>query len=116
VADADGSTESIRVRPADGRRGASSRTTLRLPDGTDAAAIAFARGMQMPALEGDLFAASRQGRHLLRLHIDRRDPGRVVASERLFPDVAGPFTEVVPGPDGALYVGTETAILRICPG
>jgi glucose/arabinose dehydrogenase len=108
--------ETLRVRAIDARRsGPALRDSLRLPQATDAAAVAFARGTLMPVLEGDLFVASRQGRHLLRLRIDRRDPMRVVGSERLFAGAAGSFTAVASGPDGALYVGTDSAVLRIGP-
>jgi quinoprotein glucose dehydrogenase len=91
------------------------RRLLHLPAGTDAASIAFYTAAAMPALQGDLFAASAQGRHLLRLRLDRRDPARIVATERLFADVAGPITALATGPDGALYLGTDRAVLRIGP-
>lgn len=108
--------ETLRVRAIDPRRsGPPLRDALRLPPATDAAAVAFARGTLMPVLEGDLFAASQQVAPLPRLRIDRRDPMRVIGSERLFPGVAGPFTAVASGPDGALYVGTDTSVLRIGP-
>ena len=110
-------TETLRVRAADVRRAAGSpaRDTMRLPQGTDPAAIAFARGGLLPSFEGDLFVASRQGRHLLRLRIDQRDPMRVVGTERLFAGVAGPLNSLVSGPDGALYLATDTTIARVGP-
>jgi glucose/arabinose dehydrogenase len=88
------------------------RANVQLPAGTDAVSIAFSRGLQMPALEGDLVVASRN-QHLLRLRIDKREPTRVIATERLFPDVTGPLNTIVSGPDGALYVGTDRAVVRI---
>ena len=92
-----------------------SRANVPLPAGTDAASIAFSRGTLMPLFEGDLFAASARGQHLLRLRLDKREPTRIISTERLFPDVAGPLNVVVSGRDGALYVGTGRAVLRIGP-
>jgi quinoprotein glucose dehydrogenase len=116
IADAAGEVETIRVIDNGPRHPRTpARSMLPLPRGTDAAAIAFARGSQMPALQGDLFAASASGRHLLRLRLDKRDPTRIVSTERLFPDTAGAITAVVDGPDGALYLGTDRAVLRIGP-
>ncbi len=56
----------------------SSRARLPLPAGTGAAALAFYRGTLLPAFAGDLFVAAEEGRHLLRLRLDRRDPARIV--------------------------------------
>lgn len=107
--------ETLRVRASDPARPAAAVRDVRgLPPATDPAAIAFARGSLMPLLEGDLFVASRQGRHVLRLRLDRRDPTRVVGTERLFAG-AGAFTALATGPDGALYAATDTAVLRIGP-
>jgi glucose/arabinose dehydrogenase len=112
--EAAGRVEMIRITES-GSRQTRARRVLPLPAGTDTSSIAFYNGAAMPALQGDLFAASAQGRHLLRLRLDKRDPTRVVATERLFADVAGPITTVITGPDGGLYLGTERAVLRIGP-
>jgi aldose sugar dehydrogenase len=108
--------EALHVRAASSRSRAPVRALYALPSGTDAAAVAFATGALMPEMHGDLFVASREGRHLLRLRIDRRDAMRVIGTERLFADAAGRVNTVVSGPDGALYLGTDTAVLRIGPG
>ena len=107
--------ETLRVRAGPSGSRAPARAVFALPPGTDASAVAFASGALMPVMHGDLFVASRQGRHLLRLRIDRRDSMRVVGIERLFADVTGPVNTVVSGPDGALYLGTDTAVFRIGP-
>ena len=62
-----------------------------LPAGGGAAAVAFYRGTLLPALKGDLFVAAEEGRYLLRLRFDRRDPPRLVSSERLLQDVGSPI-------------------------
>jgi glucose/arabinose dehydrogenase len=115
LADTNGNRDALRVRGASTRSRPAQREVMALPQGTDASSVAFAKGTLMPILHGDLFVASRQGRHLLRLRIDRRDANRVVATERLFADVAGPVNTVASGADGALYLGTDTAVLRISP-
>jgi len=89
------------------------RANIQLPAGTDAVSIAFSRGTEMPALEGDLVIASGRGQYLLRLRLDKREPTRIISTERLFPDVTGPLNTIIAGPDGALYVGTDRAVLRI---
>jgi len=115
LADTNGDKEVLRVRATSTRSRAVERDVMSVPPGTDASAVVFAKGTLMPIVQGDLFVASRQGRHLLRLRIDRRDAMRVVGSERLFADVAGPVNTVISGADGALYLGTDTAVLRISP-
>jgi glucose/arabinose dehydrogenase len=92
-----------------------SRARIPLPAGTGAAAVAFYRGTLLPALTGDLFVAAEEGRHLLRLRFDKRDPARLVSSERLLQDVAGPIRTVSVAPDGVVYVGTDRAVLRLGP-
>ncbi len=115
LAETNGDKETLRVRATSTRSRAGEHDVMSLPQGTDASAVAFAKGTLMPIVHGDLFVASRQGRHLLRLRIDRRDANRVVGSERLFADVAGPVNTVTSGADGAIYLGTDTAVLRISP-
>jgi glucose/arabinose dehydrogenase len=115
LAETNGDTDAVRVRVASTRSRSAQHEVVALPQGTDPSAVAFAKGTLMPILQGDLFVASPQGRHLLRLRLDRRDALRVVGTERLFADVAGPINTVVSGADGALYLGTDTAVLRVGP-
>jgi glucose/arabinose dehydrogenase len=115
LAETNGDQDAVRVRVTSTRARPAERDVMALPQGTDPSAVAFAKGTLMPILQGDLFVASRQGRHLLRLRLDRRDAMRVVGTERLFADVAGPVNTVVSGADGALYLGTDTAVLRVSP-
>jgi glucose/arabinose dehydrogenase len=115
LAETNADKDAVRVRVTSTRSRPAERDVIALPQGTDPSAVAFAKGTLMPILQGDLFVASRQGRHLLRLRLDRRDAMRVVGTERLFADVAGPVNTVVSGADGALYLGTDTAVLRVSP-
>ena len=80
--------EELRVLVPRGAEGSTSRTRIAMPAGTGTAAVAFYRGTLLPALTGDLLVAAEEGRHLLRLRFDKRDPLRLVSSERLLQDVA----------------------------
>jgi aldose sugar dehydrogenase len=105
------SVEELRVTAG----GSTSRTrSVPLPSRTGATSMAFYRG-RAEALQGDLLVAAGEGRHLLRLRFDRRDSTRLVSSERLFEGLPGPATLVAVGPDGAVYLGTDRAILRVGP-
>jgi len=99
-----------------GRGPRSIARVIPLPPQTGAASMTFYRGQLLSSFQGDLFVAANQGRHLLRLRFDRRDSTRIVASERLFEDAGTPVALVALGPDGALYVGTDRALLRLGPG
>ena len=102
------------LRVVDAASSASSRR-LPLPAGTGAAALAFYRGTLVPAFEGDLFVAAEEGRHLLRLRLDPREPARIVSSERLLQDLDSPIRAVSVTGDGTLYVATDQAVLRLGP-
>ena len=102
------------LRVVDPAPSASSRR-IPLPVGTGAAALAFYRGTLLPAFEGDLFVAAEEGRHLLRLRLDPRDPARIVSSERLLQDLDSPIRAVSVTGDGTLYVATDQAVLRLGP-
>ena len=75
----------------------------------------FYRGSRFPAFAGNLFVATLRGSHLLRLRLDGR---RIVAEERLLEGRFGRLRDVVSGPDGYLYLCTNTGtdrILRLVP-
>ena len=63
---------------------------MSLPARTGASALAFYRGTLVPAFAGDLFVAAEEGRHLLRLRFDKRDPTRLLSTERLLQDPDSP--------------------------
>ena len=107
--------EELRVIVSGGTVGSTSRARIALPAGTGTAGVAFYRGTLLPALTGDLLVAAEDGRHLLRLRFDERDPLRVVSSERLLQDAAGPIRTVAVAPDGVVYVATDHAMLRLGP-
>jgi glucose/arabinose dehydrogenase len=89
------------------------RATLTLPRGTSASSVAFYHGGSSAALRDNLLVASEEGRHLLRIQLDRQEPTRIVATERLLQDVIGGIRVVTVGPDGAIYLGAMNALWRL---
>ncbi|MCY4029482.1 MAG: PQQ-dependent sugar dehydrogenase [Acidobacteria bacterium] len=67
---------------------------------------AFYSGTAIPGFRNDLFLATLDGAHLLRIRFDPADPSRIVATERMLDGPLGRLSDVVAGPDGALYVAT----------
>lgn len=92
-----------------------STRVVELPPQTGAVALAFYRGEALPALQGDLLVAAQSGRHLLRVRLDPRNPLRVLGTESLFPEIDAAVTFVSVGLDGAVYLGTPGALLRMGP-
>lgn len=77
--------------------------------------MTFYSGRLVPEWEGDAFVGGLSSRALVRLVIEGE---RVVGEERLLRDQNARIREVVEGPDGALYVATDSRdgrILRIAP-
>jgi glucose/arabinose dehydrogenase len=90
------------------------RTAIALPSDSPPSSIAFYRGPRT-AMLNDLFIASEEGRHLLRLHMDPHEPARVLTTERLLHDEVGAIKVVSVGPDGAIYFGTANALGKLVP-
>jgi glucose/arabinose dehydrogenase len=77
--------------------------------------MAFYTGDLTPAWKGNLFVGALAGQHLARLVLDGEE---AVAEERLLTDLGERIRDVRQGPDGALYVLTDSAngrVLRIRP-
>jgi glucose/arabinose dehydrogenase len=74
----------------------------------------FYRGQRFPGFSNNLFVATLAGQHLLRLRINGR---QVVAQERLLVNQPGRMRDVISGPDGSLYIATNTSdrIIRLVP-
>jgi glucose/arabinose dehydrogenase len=91
------------------------RGRINLPAATGAASVAFYRGTLLAALSGDLLVAAAEGHHLLRMRLDKRDPTRVVATERLLQNIESPIRAVAASSEGTIYAATDTKLLRIGP-
>jgi glucose/arabinose dehydrogenase len=74
----------------------------------------FYRGDRFPGFSNNLFVGALAGQLLLRLRVDGR---RIIAQERLLDDRFGRLRDVVAGPDGYLYIATNTndRIVRLVP-
>lgn len=91
------------------------RTSYALPAGTGATSAAFYRGNLTPIFKGNLFIAAEMGRQLIRLRFDSEHPSKIVSVERMLQDEIGAVRVVAEGPDGALYVATESVLYRLAP-
>ena len=88
--------------------------TYALPPDTDPSDVTCYRGDLFPSFRGDLFVSAEGGSQLLRVKVDPRAPARIVATERLLEGI-GPIRSVAVGPEGGIYVATETSIARLSP-
>ncbi len=74
--------------------------------------LSFYQGDRFAAWNGNLFSSTLRG-HLHRVVLQGRD---VVSEERLLSDWTERVRDVAEGPDGALYLATESGrIARIVP-
>ena len=77
--------------------------------------MAFYDGDRFPDWKGDLFVGALRGRHLRRIELDGE---KVVEQEELLEDLKERIRDVRNGPDGFLYVLTDSSrgkILRLAP-
>jgi glucose/arabinose dehydrogenase len=91
-------------------QGSATRSGMEAPIEFFATAIApsgasFYRGQRFPQFVNNLFVGTLRGTHLLRLAIDASR--RITSQERLLDGTYGRLRDVVSGPDGYLYLGTN---------
>jgi aldose sugar dehydrogenase len=92
------------------------RTPFRLPFVEGPSSIAMYRGALIPALQGSLLAAPvEDATYLLRARFSSTDQSAMASTERLAIPGDGFVRVVKIAPDGAIYVGTDRAVLRIVP-
>jgi len=90
------------------------QAALALPAGMVASGVAvYPNTGPADAFRGNLLIASDEGRSLLRLRTDPRQPTRIIASEQLLQDQIGGIRAPVVGSDGAIYVATENTIWKV---
>jgi glucose/arabinose dehydrogenase len=97
------------------RRGAV-RTSYELSRASNASSVTFYRGGLIPSFRDNLLIGSREdGAGLLRIRIDANDATRVVSIERLFENQLDAVRALTMGPDGAVFLCTGDALLRLAP-
>jgi glucose/arabinose dehydrogenase len=52
---------------------------------------------------------------LMRLRFDPENASKIVSVERMLHDQIGAVRVVAEGPDGALYIATESVLYRLAP-
>ena len=75
----------------------------------DPSGLAFSASDRTGGFAGDVFIATLAGRHLRRVHFRDTDPRQIAFIEPLLDGEFGRISDVVTGPDGALYVCTSNA-------
>jgi glucose/arabinose dehydrogenase len=75
--------------------------------------LVYYRGDAVPQFRGDMFIALRDANYLLRVRFDERDAMRAITTEKLLEGRPDGVRAVVIGPDGALYVATNSAVWRL---
>jgi glucose/arabinose dehydrogenase len=110
--------ESVALRAVSNADGRSIRRTdappHTWPASARAGAMTFYRGDLMPGLRGDLLIAGGPAPGLMRVRFDPANAARIVSIEPLV-EIRAPIRAIAVGPDGAIYVATDTEISRITP-
>jgi aldose sugar dehydrogenase len=75
----------------------------------DPSGMAFYAQGRVGPFANDLFVGALAGKHLRRIRFSRAVSGRIEGTERLLDNQYGRISDVVVGPDGALYVSTSNA-------
>jgi glucose/arabinose dehydrogenase len=97
------------------RRGAV-RASYELLHAPGASSVTFYRGGLIPSFRDNMLVAFQgDGGGLQRVRIDANDVTRVVSMERLLENQVGAVRALTVGPDGAIYLCTADALLRLAP-
>ena len=72
------------------------------------------KGSAFPKFDGNIFLATLSGRHLHRIVIDKNK--KLIKQENLLDDLKERFRQVKTGPDGMIYLSTDSGkIIRLRP-
>jgi glucose/arabinose dehydrogenase len=82
-------------------------TVTALESVVDAASAAFHPGNTVSAFANNLFIAGLAGQQLRRVRFNLADESRVASTEGLLEGEYGRFSDVIVGPDGAIYLATS---------
>ena len=87
----------------------------KLPDGSAATALTLYRSDRIRQFQGNLLVATSGGHALLRVRLDPGDPAKILSAEQMLGDAVEPARAVAVGGDGAIYIATKNALLRLLP-
>jgi glucose/arabinose dehydrogenase len=93
------------------RRRGVTRARYTLPPDTGASGIAFYRSEAIPAFRDNLFVAASDAAALLRIRFD--ESGSIAGTEWLLRNQLGPMKGIAVAPDGAIYLCTSDALVRV---
>jgi glucose/arabinose dehydrogenase len=71
--------------------------------------MAFYSHSRIDGFANDLFVGALAGQHLRRVRFSRADPSHIESTERLLDRQYGRISDIIAGPDGALYMSTSNA-------
>jgi glucose/arabinose dehydrogenase len=91
------------------------RVTYRLPSLFGASSVAFYRSALIPEFRNNLLVAVDEGRDLVRIQFDDRDPTLVASIESLLSTRLGALRALGVAPDGTIHICTTDALVRLIP-
>jgi glucose/arabinose dehydrogenase len=115
IAEGQASLSAVTATVAAGRRRGTRLASYALPAGAQPSSATFYASSLIPRFTNDLFIASEQGRHLLRVEFDQATGTKVSATERLLQDTIGGVRAVAVSPAGKIYVATADSLGVLTP-
>jgi glucose/arabinose dehydrogenase len=112
--DASGSTRLDAIGPGRDRLAHGTLKGSYAVPSSGASALSFYTGALIPAFRGNLLVAEA-GCDLLRIRFNQTDPPDVTDTERLFQGGLTTIGSLSAPSDGAIYIGTENAVMKIVP-
>jgi len=92
------------------------RTAFYFDSVIDPSGASFYAATAIDGFRNDLFIAALSGQHIRRVRFDPLQPNRIIATERLLDHQLGRISDILTGPDGALYFSTSNRLGRGAPG
>jgi glucose/arabinose dehydrogenase len=71
------------------------------------ASLLIYSGKAFPKFQNNIFIGSLKGEGLLRIVLDKNDPDKIIAHEKLFEGEYGRIRTVIEGPNGSIYFSTS---------
>jgi glucose/arabinose dehydrogenase len=91
------------------------RVAYPLPSLFGASGAAFYRSALIPGFRNNLLVSVDEGRDLVRIQFDERDPTRMTSIESLLSSRLGTLRALGVAPDGTIHICTTDALVRLIP-